>query len=53
MMRSSVTRSAPCMSSVSIVMPSRMIVVESAMAAISLSLWLMMMQVMPSPGGCG
>ncbi len=46
MMRSSST--ASCFtSSVSIERPSRMIVIESAMASISLSLWEMMMLVMP------
>ena len=47
MIRSSVTSSA-VMSSVSIVRPSRRIVIESAIAAISLSLCEMITQVMPS-----
>ena len=46
MMRSCVTSSAT-MSSVSTVRPSRMIVVVSAISAISLSLWEIMIDVMP------
>jgi hypothetical protein len=36
-------------SSVSIVRPSRMIVISSAICSISLSLWLMMIDVIPCP----
>ena len=48
MMRSSSTPSALTFS-VSIDLPSRMIVIESAICSISLSLWEMMMEVMPRP----
>ena len=49
MMRSSVTS---CFAIVSIVLPSRMTVTESATFLISFSLWLMMIDVMPCPLRC-
>ena len=49
MMRSSVTS---CFAIVSIVLPSRMTVTESAIFLISLSLWLMMIDVIPCPLRC-
>ena len=48
MMRSSST-SCFCTSSVSMVLPSRRMVIESAICSISLSLWLMMIELTPLP----